>query len=73
MLFLKMNNSNPSIWQVFKSVLASFFGVQSEKNRQRDFEHGSPGQFILIGLALTILFIIILFLLVKVILYFVQN
>ncbi|MEM8844856.1 MAG: DUF2970 domain-containing protein [Pseudomonadota bacterium] len=63
-----MSHSNPSTWQVFKSVLASFFGVQSEENRRRDFEHGSPGQFIVIGLVLTVIFIVVLYLLVKLIL-----
>ena len=66
-----MNDQKPTTWEVLKSVLASFFGVQSERNRKRDFEHGSPGQFILIGLILTVVFILILFLLVKVILYIV--
>ena len=63
-----MNNQSPSIWQVFKSVMASFFGVQSEENRKRDFEHGSPGQFIVIGLILTVILIAILYVFVQVIL-----
>ena len=67
----EMNDQKPTTWEVLKSVLASFFGVQSERNRKRDFEHGSPGQFILIGLILTVVFILILYLLVKVILYIV--
>ena len=66
-----MGNQKPSTWEVLKSVLASFFGVQSEKVRRRDFEHGSPGQFIVIGLILTGVFILILYVLVKIILYFV--
>ena len=32
-----MDGSNPSIWEVFKSVLASFFGVQKEKNASTRF------------------------------------
>lgn len=63
-----MNDSSPSTWQVFKSVLASFFGVQKEQIRQRDFTYGKPSQFIIIGLILTVLFIVIIYLLVKVIL-----
>ncbi|MEM7304604.1 MAG: DUF2970 domain-containing protein, partial [Pseudomonadota bacterium] len=51
-----MSDQKPSIWEIFKSVLASFFGVQSEKARKRDFEHGSAGQFIVIGLFLTFVF-----------------
>jgi hypothetical protein len=68
-----VSNQKPSTWEVFKSVLASFFGVQSEKIRKRDFEHGSPGQFIVIGLLITLAFIIILYVLVKIILYFILG
>jgi hypothetical protein len=66
-----MSNPKPSIWEVFKSVLASFFGVQNEEIRQRDFTYGEPGQFIVIGIILTVALIAILFLIVDVILYFV--
>ncbi|MBF8222106.1 DUF2970 domain-containing protein [Halomonas sp. 328] len=38
------------MWQVIKSVLAAFFGVQKERQRRRDFEEGRPGHFILVGL-----------------------
>jgi hypothetical protein len=48
----------PTLWQVFLSVLAAFFGVQSQKNYQRDFAKGSPLQFILLGALATCLFII---------------
>ncbi|HAS16260.1 MULTISPECIES: DUF2970 domain-containing protein [Idiomarina] len=40
------------------SVLAAFLGVQTEKNRQRDFQHGSPKAYIIIGVILTILFVL---------------
>jgi len=58
----------PSFLDVVKSVLASFFGVQSDKNRERDFQQGNPMQFILVGIVLTILFIVAMIILVKVIL-----
>ena len=48
----------PTLWQVTKSVLAAGFGVQSNENRERDFKHGKPGQFIIIGLIFTLLFIL---------------
>ncbi|GAA0556230.1 DUF2970 domain-containing protein [Halomonas salifodinae] len=38
------------MWQVIKSVLAAFFGVQKERQRRRDFEGGRPADFILVGL-----------------------
>ena len=65
-----MEESTPCTWQVFKSVMASFFGVQKEEIRQRDFGHGKPSQFIVIGLVLTVLFMVVLYVLVKVILHY---
>ncbi|MDW3094250.1 MAG: DUF2970 domain-containing protein [Gammaproteobacteria bacterium] len=64
-----MSELTPSTWQVFKSVLASFFGVQKEETRQRDFTYGKPGQFIVIGLIITALFIAAVFVAVKVALH----
>ena len=58
----------PSILDVVKSVLASFFGVQSGKNRKRDFQQGNPMQFILVGIILTALFIVTMIVIVKIIL-----
>ncbi len=50
----------PSLRAVASSVGAAFFGVQSEKNRARDFQHGKPMQFIIIGLIATTIFILTL-------------
>lgn len=63
-----MNENRPSFLDVVKSVLASFFGVQSDKNRERDFQQGSPAQFIIVGLVLTVLFIVGMIFIVKLIL-----
>ena len=63
-----MIDKKPGLMDVVKSVLASFFGVQSNKNRERDFQQGSPAQFIIVGLILTILFIVGMILIVKLIL-----
>ncbi len=46
-------------------MLAAGFGVQSEKNRQRDFAGGSVGTFIVVGIIATILFVVTLYMLVK--------
>ncbi len=54
-----------SLLQVAQSVLAAFFGVQSERNRQRDFERGSGRAFLIAGLIGTVLFILGLLLVVK--------
>lgn len=45
-------------WTVLKSVLSAFFGVQSRRNRERDFQHGKPIHFILVGLLATVLFVL---------------
>jgi hypothetical protein len=61
--------SPPTFWQMLHSVLAAAFGVQSGKNRARDFSQGKPGQFIAIGLVFTLLFVLLLVVVVKLVLY----
>lgn len=55
----------PTLWQMIKSVNASFFGVQSKENRERDFKHGKASHFIVIGLVMTLVFILAVTLAVK--------
>ena len=47
------------------SVLAAMFGVQSNRNRERDFRHGKPAHFILVGLVATLVFVVALWFAVK--------
>lgn len=47
-----------SLWQVIRSVLSSFLGVQSDATRIRDFEKGRASQFITVGIILTFLLIL---------------
>lgn len=47
-------------WQTVLSVLAAFFGVQSARNRQRDFSRGRPWMFLLLGLGLTVALVALL-------------
>jgi len=49
----------PSLLQVLGSVLASMFGVQSNRRREQDFIHGKPSQYIVIGLLVTLVFILL--------------
>lgn len=49
-----------SFIQVFQSTIAAAFGVQSDKNRQRDFKHGKPVHYIIAGLIFTLLFIAVI-------------
>jgi hypothetical protein len=48
----------PSLLDVLGSVLASMFGVQSNRRREQDFVHGKPSQYIVIGLFVTLVFIL---------------
>ena len=65
------DNNNPlSFWQVLLSVLAAAFGVQSGKNRQRDFSRGKPLHFVAIGLLATALFVLLLYGTVQLVIYF---
>lgn len=59
----------PTLWQMVLSVLAAALGVQSHKNRERDFTHGKPGHFLLLGLLFTVLFVGVLIGVVQLVLY----
>ena len=50
------------------SLFAGWFGVQSEANRQRDFEHGKFHHFIIGGIVFAILFVLAVVLIVQVVL-----
>lgn len=48
-----------SFWQVLGSTLAAAIGVQSSKNRERDFSQGKASHFIFMGIALTLVLVVI--------------
>ncbi|MDH5470002.1 MAG: DUF2970 domain-containing protein [Gammaproteobacteria bacterium] len=48
----------PSLIGVIGSVAASMFGVQSSRKRHEDFSHGKPSQYIIIGLIMTVVFVL---------------
>ncbi len=53
--------SKPSAFAVISSVLAAGFGVQSSKNRERDFKHGKASTFFIAGVIFTVLFVLTLY------------
>lgn len=55
--------------QMLHSALAAAFGVQSGKNRQRDFSRGKPSHFIAIGILSTLAFAALLFGVVELVLH----
>ena len=64
------NDGEPPLtfWQMLGSVFAAAFGVQSSKNRERDFSRGKPLHFILLGIGFTVLFVLTVALVVSVVL-----
>ncbi|MGQ7248475.1 DUF2970 domain-containing protein [Halomonas sp. V046] len=48
------------MWKTVKSVLAAFFGVQRESQRQEDFTSGKPASFILVGILMGIILVVLL-------------
>jgi len=57
-----------NLLQVVSSVFAAGLGVQSSKNRQRDFKQGRFGVFIAAGFIFTLLFIGVVFTVVQMVL-----
>jgi hypothetical protein len=52
--------SSQNFKETFKSVGAAFFGVQSDKNRERDFTQGKFSYFIIAGVIAVVIFITVL-------------
>ena len=59
-----------SLRQVFGSVMASFLGVQKNATRERDFRRGRARDFILVGIVLTLLFILTIWGVVQLVMHF---
>jgi hypothetical protein len=57
-----------SPFQVALSALAAAFGVQSSRNRERDFSHGKATHFIAAGIIFTLLFVLGMVMLVNLVL-----
>ena len=60
----------PTLLQVFGSVLSAIFGVQSSKNRERDFAKGDPRQFAVVYITIVISIVLAMILLVRTVLHF---
>ena len=51
----------PNVLQIVGSVLAAAFGVQSNENRLRDFQHGNIWAYIVVGAVATLLFVLLIY------------
>lgn len=58
----------PTLKQLIGSVLSAAIGIQSRKNRERDFKNGSVKTFVIAGIAYVLLFIAAVFTMVKLVL-----
>ena len=54
----EQSESRLSLLQMIGSTLSAALGVQSSANRKRDFTHGKPVHFIILGIAFTALFVL---------------
>ena len=59
---------NLSLTAVIFSVIAAMFGVQNHKKHERDFQHGDPLQFIVVGVIFVAVFVLTLIWVVELIL-----
>ncbi|MCK9506120.1 MAG: DUF2970 domain-containing protein [Porticoccaceae bacterium] len=64
----KNQESKPGFAAIVKSTMAAALGVQSSKNRERDFKHGNIKTFIVAGIIFTIIFIATIITVVKLVL-----
>lgn len=63
-------NKPLTLWEMLQSVLSAALGVQSGKNRSRDFTRGKPSHFIMLGVGFTAVFVLVIFSVVKLVLHF---
>jgi len=54
----KSQKSGLGVFQVIYSVLAAMIGVQNHERHKRDFEEGDPMQFIAVGVAFVVAFVL---------------
>ncbi|HZR37719.1 MAG TPA: DUF2970 domain-containing protein [Nevskia sp.] len=58
----------PGLARAIGSAIAAAFGVQSGRNRERDFKHGKARNFIIAGVLFTLVFILTIVVVVKLVL-----
>ena len=66
-------NRQVGFLDLVKSTLSAFLGVQSNANRERDFQHGKMSHFIWMGLLFGLLFVLTLVGVVQLVLHFTGN
>ncbi len=62
-----------SLREVVGSIFAAALGVQSNRNRERDFRRGSARQYVVVGVIATLLFILTVYGAVRIVLAMVAG
>ena len=62
-----------SFWQLLKSTLSAFVGVQSNANRERDFKHGKVSHFIWMAILFGLVFVLTLIGVVQLVMHLASN
>ena len=65
----EQNDKPLTLKEMLQSVLAAALGVQSGKNRSRDFSRGKPSHFIILGLLFTGVFVLTIYGVVRLVLH----
>ncbi len=63
-----MTGTKPGLRQILKAVFGAFIGVQSEQQRQQDFQTQGPLPYIIAGVIVTLCFVLGLILVVRLVL-----
>lgn len=63
------DGKKPGLLQLVGSVLSAATGIQSNKNRERDFKHGKLSTFVLAGVIFIALFIVSVYSIVQLVLH----
>ncbi|MVW75939.1 DUF2970 domain-containing protein [Pseudomonas xionganensis] len=65
----EQNDKPLTLKEMLQSVLAAALGVQSGKNRSRDFSRGKPSHFIILGVLFTGVFVLTIYGVVRLVLH----
>ena len=64
----KKDEKKPGPLQVVGSVISAAFGVQSSRNRERDFQHGCFRNYVIAAVGFVMVFIVVVFSVVQMVL-----
>jgi len=63
----------PTLWDIFTSVVAAMFGVQSQRKREFDFNRGVFRDYAIVGLVLMVVFMAAVMAVVQLVMFFAVN